>query len=55
MWCESAEEICGVNQLCVVIPSGVKGAVHALNELFDEKHQYQWGVLMVDAANAFNS
>ena len=31
------------------------GTVHALNGLFNEYNEDGWGVLMVDASNAFNN
>ena len=46
-----AEEVCGVQQLCV----GIEGAVHAINELFEENRHNGWGVLLIDAENEFNS
>ena len=49
------EEVCGVSQLCAGIGAGIEGAVHALNELFEEFSSDGWGVLMIDAKNAFNS
>ena len=49
------EELCGVSQLCAGTAAGIEGAVHAINELFEEKNQDGWGVLLIDAANAFNS
>jgi len=49
--------VCGSDQLCVGLQAGIKGAIHVMNELF-AAHQYDAnsrGVLLVDAANAFNS
>jgi len=48
---------CGSDQLCAGLRAGIKGAIHAMHELL-EIHQDQptgWGVLLVDAANAYNS
>ena len=45
------------DQLCAGLQAGIEGAIHGMNELFST-HQDQgtgWGVLLVDAANAFNS
>ena len=50
-----AEEVCGVTQLCAATRAGIEGAVHALNELFEENQEDGWGVLIMDAANAFSS
>ena len=49
------EDVCGISQLCVGVQSGLEGAVHAVNDLFNEHNEDGWGVLMVDASNAFNS
>ena len=49
------EEVAGVSQLCAGTKAGTEGAVHALNELFEVGKSDGWGVLLMDAANAFNS
>ena len=49
------EEVVGVSQLCAGTKAGIEGAVHVLNELFEVGKSDGWGVLLIDAANAFNS
>ena len=52
-----AAVICGKNQLCAGLQCGIEGAIHAMNELFEINQAVQpgWGVLLIDASNAFNS
>ena len=43
--------LCGVDQLCSGLKSGIEGSVHAMRELYEENHSAGW----VDARNALNS
>ena len=49
------EEECGVDQLCSGLQAGIEGAIHSMRELFEDNKGTGWGVLLVDAKNAFNS
>ena len=41
---------------CGGIKSGIEGAIHAMNDLYLQNcTSSDWGVLLVDASNAFNS
>ena len=48
-------ELCEVSQLCSGLEAGIEGAVHAIRELFEDNRGSGWGLLLVDAQNAFNS
>ena len=48
-------ELCEVSQLCSGLEAGMEGAVHAIRELFEDNRGSSWGLLLVDAQNAFNS
>ena len=50
-----AEDVAGVAQLCAGTKSGIEGAIHALNDLFEVNKTEGWVVLLINAVNAFNS
>ena len=47
------EEACGFIQKCSGLPSGIEAAVHAMQAMYDEESTE--GILLIDAANAFNN
>ena len=49
-----AEDVCSSKQLCAGLRCGAEGATHAMSDLFDS-HNDSYGMLIMDAENAFNS
>ena len=47
-------EICGSDQLCTGLNAGIEGAIHAMDDIYKKESVNSWGVLLMDAANAFN-
>ena len=45
----------GVDQLCAGVKMGIEAAFHAVHDLFDSNAEADWGLLTIDATNAFNS
>jgi hypothetical protein len=52
---DDVQSECLADQICSGIKSGIEGSVHAFRKLFDEQAHAGWGLLLMDAANAFNS
>ena len=48
------EYVCGTSQLCGV-KSGIDAAVYTILDLVNEHSDDGWGVLLIDASNAFNN
>ena len=50
-----ANESCGTEQLCGVLEARIEGGVHVVRLLWQQHTQEEdWGLLLVDARNAFN-
>ena len=47
---------CGIDQLCAGLSVGIEGGIHAMQLLWEQhKQEENWGFLLIDAQNAFNS
>ena len=49
------KDACNSDQLCSGIKAGMEAAIHAIRELFQERCEDGFGLLLMDAANAFGS
>ena len=49
------DDICGTSQLCGGVCTCIEGATHTVRDLFDKYQEEWWGVLLIEASNAFNS
>ena len=52
---EDVMEVCGSDQLCSGVKSGIEAAIHGLSQSFEAHCNEGWGLLLTDAENAFNS
>jgi hypothetical protein len=52
---DDVEHACLADQVCSGLKSGIEGSIHAFSDFFDSHSQDGWGLLLVDAANAFNA
>ena len=52
---EDVQMECLADQLASSVKSGIEEAVHAFADLFHEHAVDGWGLLLVDASNAFNA
>ena len=49
------EETCSTDPLTCGLKAGVRGAIHALSDIFDDNKEDGCGMLLMDASNVFNS
>ena len=52
---DDVEMVCGSDQLCAGVKMGIEAAFHAVHDLFERNTNSDWGLLTIDASNAFNS
>ena len=53
---KEATRACGTDQLCSGLEAGIEGGIHHMRSMWDEHEgdEEEWGVLLIDAKNAFN-
>ena len=52
---DDVQNECLADQLASGIKSGIEGAIHAFSDMFEDLSGDGWGLLLIDASNAFNS
>jgi hypothetical protein len=52
---DCVQQECQADQLGLGIKSGIEGSIHVFSDFFEEYAIQGWGLLLVDAANAFNA
>ena len=52
---DDMKNVCSTYQLCSGIKSGMEGAIHAIRQLYQEKCDDGFGLLLMDASNAFQT
>ena len=53
---QEATRACGTDQLCAGLEASIEGGIHSIR-LLEAEHKenpYPWGMLLIDARNAFN-
>jgi hypothetical protein len=49
------KDACGIDQFCAGLESGIEGAIHAMQHMWETNEaEEEWGFLLIDAKNAFN-
>ena len=52
---DTVQTECLAEQICSRVKAGIEGSIHSFRDMFNELSQDGWGLLLMDAANAFNS
>eukprot|EP00957_Ditylum_brightwellii_P143302 10917853-Ditylum_brightwellii.AAC.1 len=52
---DKVTKACGIHQLCSNLKDGIEGTMHSTKQMWDDHAEEDgWGILLVDAQNAFN-
>jgi len=52
---DNVQSECLANQICSGLKLEIEGFIHSFRNLFNDLAQDGWGLLLMDASNAFNS